>query len=302
MPEDVRGHYLARRAALSTITMVIVGLVVSRVVDWNGGFAVFTTVFAVASFFGMADIACFVGVREPPMPPREEQQRRSWFVMREPLRDVKFRRYLLYSFSESFMYGIAAPFFMVFALEYLRINNFWSTFYISTIPMLGTALTLPLWGRACDRFGYRPLLVFGTLVGMVYPLGWFFATPQCYLPFAIAIALIGGCLAPSVTAADNSMMYDLTPRENRSTYVAFLMLTASLGGFLAPLLVGLLAQAHKGVQVHVGGMTLTYLHFIMIVVILGEAVACDLRCPASSGGQSAADAGVDAVSGGWAVE
>jgi len=264
VPENVRGHYLGGRQALATVTQLLMWVVVPLIVDWNSSFTVFTVIFVVAAVLGVTDIACFLRVREPPMPPPREEERRALPALLAPAKDRRFRGYLLYALSESFMWGVAGPVFMLLALEYLKIDNFWSTFWVSTIPMVFTAVTLPMWGRVCDRFGYRPLLTFGTLASVVFPACWLLATPHLYWPFVLAAAVIGGTCTTAVSAADMSMMYDLTPRENRSTYIAYVMLASSLGAFLGPFLGGLAAGATEHVHLHLGGLALGNLHFLLI--------------------------------------
>ena len=85
--------------------------------------------------------------------------------------------------------------------------------------------------------------------------------------------------------ADMTMMYALTPRENRSAYMACIMLAASLGYAIAPPLGGALADLLKPVSVHVWGLTLINFHFLMflsILITLAHATFIIPRLPADS--------------------
>ena len=151
--------------------------------------------------------------------------------------------------------------------------------------MVFVALALPRWGGICDRFGARPLARLGTLMSLVYPVFWVLATPGHFHFFLAFPAVIGGLFAGALQTADMTMMYALTPRENRSAYIACLMLASSLGYAIAPPLGGALAELLKPVSVHVWGLTLINFHFLMflsILITLAHATFIIPRLPAET--------------------
>ena len=280
VPENIRGRYLSQRAALATATQVVAGIIVPWFVDRDSSFATFTIIFAIASLLGTADVSLFWTVREPPMPPHEGEPwpRLRWWsvfveparVFRVPLRDRQFRGYLIYALSETFMFGIAGSFFTVMGLEFLKIGNLGTTIYASTIPLICTVVALPLWGGICDRFGHRPLLAFGTLGSVAYPVFWLLATPEHHVTALLGAALIGGSCGAAVTTADMSMMYAFTPREGRSAYMACIMLATSVGWAVAPLLSGKMADLLVGWQYHLWGLTFVNFHLIMLASLIAR--------------------------------
>jgi MFS family permease len=231
---------------------------------------VFTVIFAIAAVFGIADVNLFWAVREPPMPVHEGPPWQMRHVLLEPLRNRPFRGYLAYAFSESFTFGIAGAFFMLMALEFLKIDNLRSALYVSVIPMIFTAVALPLWGGVCERFGAKPLAMVGMVASIIYPLAYLLATPGHYFWYLAAAGVIGGSFGAAIQTADMSMMYSLTPRESRSAYIACLMIASSLGWAIAPALSGAAAQVLKPVALHVGGLTLGSLHFLMLASVVAR--------------------------------
>jgi MFS family permease len=270
VPERIRARYLGNRAALATTTAVIVSTTVAWIVDHNSSFAAFTIIFGVAALFGLADVELFWTVREPPMPPREGPPWRLRDVMLGPLGSRPFRGYLLYALSEAFMFGIAGPFFWLMSLEFLKIGNFWSNVYVAMVPMIFTALALPAWGGLCDRFGSKPLVTLGTLMSIVYPVCWALATPGQHHVLLATAAVIGGLFGGAIQIGDMNMLFSLTPRENRSAYIAMLAFASSLGWCLAPTLSGALAQALRPVHLHLAGLTFGNLHFLMLISIVAR--------------------------------
>ena len=270
VPEEIRGRYLGNRAALATVTAVVTAGTVGWVLDRGSSFRVFAAIFVTAAALGMGDYLLFLLTREIPM---EEQEGPPWQlrnVVFGPLSDARFRGYLLYAFSEALMFSIAGPFFWLMGLEVLDIGNLWSNVYVMIVPMVFTALTLPMWGSVCDRFGSRPLVALGTLVSIVFPVCWMLATRTHYHVLLGVAAVLGGSFGAAVQVADMNMLFSMTPRRNRSAYLAMLSVAASLGWVVGPSLGGTIAQVLKPVQLHLAGRTFVNLHFLMGISILAR--------------------------------
>jgi MFS family permease len=263
VPVEIRGRYLGNRAALATLTGVVTSGIAGYVLDRTGSYVAFTVIFCIAAFVGLMDVALFFAVRETAMVTREGPPWRLRNVVSEPLSSRPFRRYLVYAFSEAFMFGIAGPFFWLMGLEQLKIGNFWSNFYIMMVPMIATAVTLPLWGSACDRFGSRPLVSLGTFMTIVWPICWLLATPASFHTALAISAIIGGAFSAAILVADMNMLMGLTPRLNRSAYIAMLSVASSLGWVIAPSVSGAVAQSLKGVHVLIAGRAFGNFHFLL---------------------------------------
>ena len=270
MPEEIRGRYLGNRAALATVTAAIASGVVGWVLDRNSSFATFTVIFSIAAVLGAADPLLFLLVRETKMEKHAGPSWRLRNVIIAPLSDRRFRGYLLYALSEALMFGIAGPFFWLMGLEVLQIGNLWSNIYIMIVPMAFTALTLPLWGAVCDRFGAKPLVTLGTVMTIVFPACWLLATPTHHHALLASAAVVGGIFGAGLQVADMSMIFALTPRQNRAAYIAVLSVAASLGWVIAPALGGAIGQMLKPVHIQVGGRTFLNLHFLMMISVVAR--------------------------------
>jgi len=282
VPEQIRARYLGKRAALGTVTAVVTAGIAGWVLDRDSSFRVFAAIFVIAAVVGLGDYLLFLFVRESPMEEHEGPPWRLRNVVVGPLSDARFRGYLLYAFSEAFMFGVAGPFFWLMGLEVLNIGNFWSNVYVMMVPMVFMAFTLPLWGNVCDRFGSRPLVTLGTLVSIVFPVCWVLATEGHYHVLLAAAAVLGGSFGAAIQVADLNMLFSLTPRRNRSAYLAMLSVAGSLGWVVGPILGGTIAQVLKPVELHLAGRTFVNLHFLMafsIIVRLLHALLVVPRLP-----------------------
>ena len=267
VPEEIRGRYLGQRQALATTTAVLVSALAGYILDRSSSMSVFTVMFAVAAVLGLTDIGMFLRVPEPRMAEHEGPPWRLRNVVLGPLASRPFRGYLLYAWSEALMFGLAGPFFWLMGLEVLEIGNFWSNLYIMLVPMICTAVALPLWGGIVDRFGAKPLVTLGTLVSIVFPVCWTLATPVHYHTLLGVAAVVGGIFGAAIQAADMNMIFALTPRRSRSAYIALVSVAASMGWVIAPTISGAIAQALKPWQLELGGHTFVNLHVLMALSI-----------------------------------
>jgi MFS family permease len=116
----------------------------------------------------------------------------------------------------------------------------WHTGLLTGVYMLTVFLFAPLWGRASDRIGRRPLIVLG-LAGMAAALIGFalFRT----LPLAYVARALTGIFVAAVIPVATAEVGDISGRSSRAHRFA-LLTSASLLGFLAgPALGGWLANA-----------------------------------------------------------
>lgn len=268
VPVQVRGRYLGNRAALATLTGVVTSGIAGWVLDRTGSYTAFAVIFCIAAVLGLMDIVLFCAVRETAMVQHEGPPWQFRNVVSQPLSSPPFRRYLIYAFSEAFMFGIAGPFFWLMALEELKIGSFWSNFYIMMVPMIATAITLPLWGSACDRFGSRPLVSLGTLASTVWPLCWLLATSSHFHTALAVSAIIGGGVGAAIFVADMNMLLSLTPRLNRSAFIAMLSVASALGWVIAPTVSGALAEALRDTHVVLAGRTFGSFHYLMAMSLV----------------------------------
>ena len=279
VPEDIRGRYLGNRAALGTVTALVASGTVGWVLDRNSGFQVFAVIFSIAAVLGLTDLLLFLLLRETPMERTEGPPWRLRNVVVTPLSDKPFRGYLLYALSEALMFGIAGPFFWLMGLETLDIGNLWSNVYIMMIPMVFTALTLPLWGNVCGRFGSKPLVGLGTGVSVVFPVCWLLATHDSYHGLLAFAAVMGGVFGAAIQVGDMNMLFALTPRRNRSAYIAMLSVASSLGWVVGPVIGGAIAQGLKPVHLHLAGQSFHNLHFLMAISIVARLLHVFLIVP-----------------------
>ncbi|HET6414412.1 MAG TPA: MFS transporter [Anaeromyxobacter sp.] len=219
VPEALRGRYFGRRTALCTLGGTLCGVLVARLLD-----SVTSRGLAGLALSGLAGAACLLGLvttvlmakqHDPPGPPPRGP---SLEAAVRPLKDVEVRSLLAYQAAWNASVGVGGAFFTFHLLHTLRVG-----YTVAAIHAAGGAaariLAAPLWGRALDRFGARPVLAACSFAAAVLPLVWLTTSPGFVWPIAID-ALVGGVAWSGHGLASFSLPLSVAPRRDRPYYLA----------------------------------------------------------------------------------
>ncbi|MCW8955712.1 MAG: MFS transporter [Gammaproteobacteria bacterium] len=153
-------------------------------------------------------------------------------------------------------YGIVLPV-LPFMLERVlgdgaRFSVAWHTGMIAGVYMLAVFVFAPLWGRASDLVGRRPVILLG-LGGCVLALATFGLATNLWL--AYLSRGLGGALVSAVLPVTLAYVSDTSVREVRARRFAWMTAATTLGFLVGPLLGGWLTGTQVSVPMgdSVGG-------------------------------------------------
>ncbi len=129
-------------------------------------------------------------------------------------------------------------------------------------------LAAPLWGRALDRVGAQPVLVFCSFGISVLPALWIFPTPHFLWPI-LADVVISGVLWGGHGLAAFALPLAVAPRQGRPFYLAAFATTGGVAFTLASAGGGWLAQTLPA-QVHAFGRPLVALQLVFVISSLAR--------------------------------
>ncbi len=226
------------------------------------GFA-FSLIFLLAVLAAWAAASYLLRQPEPKMVHHPEVNLIS--TLKIPLSDMNFRRLIYFFIYWSFVTGISAPFWTPHMLKNLHLD-----FYlISLFSILAGVIALflqPLWGKAIDRYGNKPVMAFNISFIFLIPFLWLFATPGFIFPLWMD-ALMGGIFWSGFTLASFNVVLALSPQQGRVYYLAAVAAINGLVLFLASTLGGVIAQ-HLG-DFRLVFKTQTFVNFHVLFVISG---------------------------------
>ena len=228
VPMDIRGRFFSKRTMICTISSAIAGMAAGRLLDKIPDFKGFAIVFITAALLGLADILCFIWVKDPPMElPKERIPFLKLFV--EPFSNRNYVRFILFISVWNFGVNFVGPFFNVYMIEDLKMSYFTITIFTQVCSNFFTVISIRYWGRIVDKFGNKPVLSICCSLVIILPALWCFTTPENYI-IIVFITSIGGILWPGIDLTVTNLSIWLAPEKNRSIYVANYSLIVSLVG------------------------------------------------------------------------
>ncbi len=250
IPPRRLGAFFSRRlfwgTTLACAGTLAAGALIERSPGATSVVTPFAWSFAIAATAGFASSFFLARAPEPLM--RDAGPRVGLVErLRGPLRPGNFRRLLVFLGSWTIASNLAVPFVAVYLMEQLdfplgAVTRLW------VVSQVANALTLYLWGKLSDRHSNKgvlavvlPLHFAGVLALVVIdqvPTGL-----QMAALYAIHFAL--GVAAGGIGLATGNLGLKLAPPGNATAYLAAIGLVCAVGGGLAPLLAGTLADVAR---------------------------------------------------------
>lgn len=256
VPDRVRGHYFSRRRQWSVLTALptawLTGWLLDRFTGDPSQAAGNTLVtlrwcaiiFMCSAVFGVMDIAMFHLVPDVHKPPRKGAGLLK--AMAKPLKDRNYLWFAAYVATLMFAVAPMGQFLTLYAMDKANMHNRSVQLMLVVVPMIAQFIVLPVWGRAADRMGKKPLLVVATLGLFPVGLGWCLMTgDSIWLGFGLSC--LGTALWTGVEVANLNLVLEFsgTAEDGNgggSAYHAVNSVLLNMAGFLGGLAWGGIAQ------------------------------------------------------------
>jgi MFS family permease len=271
VPDNVRGRYFGMRTGIAGLVGMLANLGAGWYLDRAATPIGFQVVLAVGVVCAAISVMLYLTHYDPPSP----RVRVSLLeVLRVPLADINFRRFMMFAVYWQFVVFLSAPFVFPYFLDQLRLTftqiAIWSGIAAST-----ALLTTMLWGRIADRVGNKSVLAIGTFVaGAVLPTSWILAgvTGRLYFIWVSAVfdAIAWGAIGPAIF----NLALASAPRGQRTAFIAMYALTSGVAGFIGGLLSGpLMLLLRPLASVELLGVQLTPYYGLFLMSGVGRSQA-----------------------------
>ena len=256
VPEERRGKYFAKRNRITGIfgiVTMIVGAVIldaSKKIGMTQGNAIgftllgFGILFALAAITRIWSIGLLAKHYEPKLTVRKKDCFSFWqFLKMAP--STPFGRFVLFRGMFSLAVGIAGPFWVVYMLRDLGFSYIW---YIGIIvsETFFKLISLPMLGKASDRFGNIRMMKVCAMAAIFTPFIWIASAwiisdlgVKIYLLFVPAV--ISGFAWGGYLLTTNNYVYDAVNQRKRCYGVSYMNLLVGLGMFVGAGIGSLLA-------------------------------------------------------------
>jgi len=272
VPGAIRGRFFSRRTVYISIASTVASLGAAGALDGLGARG-----WVGPTLGGLAAIACIAGLLSLYLLHRQHDparahapERPDWRVLIRVARAPQAWPFLRYLMAWNSAVALSASFFSLHMLVNLQTG-----FALAALHGVGVAtvriISAPLWGRAVDRLGARPVLVLCSFGIASVPAIWLFVTPAFLWPLALEAALAGALWGGHGIAAMD-LTVKLSPGPERPFYLAMFAAASGLGFAVAAALAGLVAS-HLPVRFELLGEAWTNLHVLFLLSALARVVA-----------------------------
>ncbi len=272
VPGAIRGRFFSRRTiyitAAGTLASLGAGLALDAAAPFGLKEAMLGALAGVAGAAGVLSVWLLLNQAGPAHPRRGHRPQVR--ALARAARDARTRPWLRYLFCWNAAVALSASFF-----SYHMLANLGLSFALVALHGVAVAVsriaTAPLWGRAVDRVGARPVLVLCSFGIAGVPALWLFVTPDFLWPLVLESAGAGALWAGHGIAAMD-LTLDSAPGDRRAYYVAVFGATSGLGFGVASVLAGIVA-VELPARLGVLGASWTPIHVLFLASTLARALA-----------------------------
>ncbi len=252
VPKEMLGTYHARRIAMMTAAMAVVGLGASFFVEWwretstpeDGVLAYSFLLIGGSLILGTIGPVQVLRAREPLMPP-SPQEGSAFAVLLEPLRDKNFSQLIRFLFIWSLASNLAIPFFAVYMLNVIGLP-LPAVIGLTVLSQATNIQFMRLWGPMADRMGSKTVLSLSASLYLLVILGWVFTlNPDRHfltIPLLVVLHIFAGVATAGVTLTISTLTLKEAPQEKATAFLGVAGVATFLGMGFGPIAGGALAD------------------------------------------------------------
>jgi MFS family permease len=241
VPEDYRGRYVSREAAMANLGSFLTFIVSAACLGKTPHAWQFAILFAFSAAMGMVSLMYLSRVPDVTI---SEEFRSSghpvpWL---EILRHPPFQKLLRFSVGWSLAYGGFTTFTVAFLKTEIGLSES-HILYVTSVAFLGGLSSLWLLGNRLDHVGSKPILKLSLGVWFAILAVWIAlagGVVSAHLPLIIVLQFFMGLFAALVGMATNRLAMAIIPAMGRNHFFVLYSVFANVALGLAPIVWGLI--------------------------------------------------------------
>ena len=248
VPEAILGKYFSRRSKYTQILNVVLSIILAFILDYIQKTYQQYELKAYAVFFILAGIVGIIGgviLSKAPEPQSYLSNAKILSLFKRPLKNINFRRLLLFNSAWVFALNIATPFFTVFMMKGLGLPISY-IIVLSIISQLFSILTLNMWGTFSDRYSNKSIIAINAPLYILCIIAWCFVGIYSHhfanIGLLIIIHIFSGVSTAGINLSLTNIGLKLAPKKDAIVYLSVKNIITAVFSSLGPLIGGILAD------------------------------------------------------------
>lgn len=248
VPENMLGEYFSRRSRYNQTLDVILSVVLALLLDFIKGRLPQYELHVYSIFFIIAGAVGIVGgyvLSKAPEPQSYLSNSNIFALFRQPLRDMNFRRLLLFNSAWVFALNIATPFFTVFMMKAMGLPISY-IIILSIISQLSSILTIRMWGTFADRYSNKSIIALSAPLYIVCIVAWCFvgiySRAYVNIGLLVVIHMFSGVATAGINLSLTNIGLKLAPKEDAIVYLSVKNIITAFFSSMGPIVGGILAD------------------------------------------------------------
>ena len=252
VPNAVRGKFTATSNLWGTLSGLLAVAGAGYVLENYAGLGRFGLLFGIGVCFSLIAIwaMSFVPGGAAIVSGKEKARYPYHQALVEAVRDIDFRRYLIGVGLVTLGTVPLAAFFPLFMQDEVGLSS-GQVVWLGTGALLGSLLSIYLWGWAADRYGSKPVMLSSLIVGTLLSVCWLLIPRHSDLSFymAMALAFLLGLVSGGWGIGYVRLLYvSVVPPARKTQYMALFQAWIGLVTGVSLLVAGQLLDYSGGVS------------------------------------------------------
>ena len=252
IPDNIRGKFSATNSIVGQLLSIVVIAVAGYIIGHYNGLNKFIFIIAGGILAGVLAVGCFFFVPGGKPVPYAVSTGRHFRNMLQSLGDKNFRCYMIGLSLVTLGIGSLAGFIPLYMKEQVGLSSEFVV-WLDIGTYTGALLSSFVWGWTADRFGSKPVMLFGPFLMLTLPLLCFIIPRNAALSAEIAmgITFLLGIAATAWGIGLGRYLYvSAVPTAQKTPYMAVFYAGAGLAGGIAPLWAGYLLKSAASINIH----------------------------------------------------
>ncbi len=250
IPNSMRGKFQATNEIFTTLIGLLAVFVAGFVIERSSEYFGFSILIGMGVIFGLASVWAysFIPGGKSEIPIESEQDRTN--ALLEALKDKGFLSYLIGVGLVTLATVPMISFLPLFMQEQIGLSD-GQVVVLQNGTLLGGLLSGYLWGWAADRYGRKPVMLWGVIIRIFLPISWVLMPRQSLssLYIALGIAVFQGIANTSWLIGSNSILYvSIVPPEKKNNYMALYYAWIGLVGGFSQIIGGTILDYSQGLS------------------------------------------------------